>query len=211
MRVEKISENKVKITLTFEELEIRDITLTDIERNSSLARELFIDILEETHLAEEFATSDSQLLIEATSDNEEFFVITVTKIDFIPELKKYINSDFEKMSSQLKLYGSESIGTSVFMFSSIEKLLELCATIKGSNIFLGRNSLYRFNGNYFVIFNDSSIRNKKFMQTFSVLSEYCDEYYSYDMFRTYVKEKSEIVIKAYALQKLIKEVIHNEK
>ena len=56
MKVERISENKVKITLTFEELESRDITLKDIERDNTLARELFIELLEEIDLTEDFTT-----------------------------------------------------------------------------------------------------------------------------------------------------------
>ena len=48
MKVEFINENKIKITLTFEELEKRDISLKDITNNSSLARDLFTDLIEET-------------------------------------------------------------------------------------------------------------------------------------------------------------------
>ena len=127
MKVEKISENKVKITLTLDELDLRDISLKDIENNSSLARELFIDLLEETNLADEFAESDTQLFIEASSDNENLFVVTITN----------------------------------------------------------------------------------FYKTFSIISEFCSEYYSYEMFNTYVKEKSQLVIANFALQKLINKVIKN--
>ena len=89
MKVEKINENKIRITLTFEELENRQISLKDIEKNSSLAKNLFIDLIEESNLDEDFIIDDSQLFIEASSDNNELFIVTITKIDNIPELKKY--------------------------------------------------------------------------------------------------------------------------
>ena len=89
MKVEFINENKIKITLTFEELEKRDISLKDITNNSSLARDLFTDLIEETDLDSEFFVDDSQLLIEACSDNNNLFIVTITKINDFPELKKY--------------------------------------------------------------------------------------------------------------------------
>ena len=38
MKIEKIDNNKVKITLSFEELELRNITLADIEKNNAAAK-----------------------------------------------------------------------------------------------------------------------------------------------------------------------------
>ena len=69
MKVEKINNNKVKITLTFEELEKRDINVKDIEKNSEIAKNLFVELIEESNIDEEFEFEDSQLLIEASSDN----------------------------------------------------------------------------------------------------------------------------------------------
>ena len=41
MKFEKITENKVKIIVPFEELEKRNITLHDIEINSNAAKDFF--------------------------------------------------------------------------------------------------------------------------------------------------------------------------
>ena len=206
MKVEKISENKVKITLTLDELELRDISLKDIENNSSLARELFIDLLEETNLADEFAESDTQLFIEASSDNENLFVVTITKIDNIPELKKYSTM---KKSTSKNSSKKEKITSSIYSFDGIDGLLLLCDELSKNKVFLGKNSLYKYDNTYFVIFNDTTIQNKNFYKTFSIISEFCSEYYSYEMFNTYVKEKSQLVIANFALQKLINNLIKN--
>ena len=47
MKVEKVDDNKIKITLSFEELEMRNIKLSDIEKNNSAARKLFMNLIEE--------------------------------------------------------------------------------------------------------------------------------------------------------------------
>ena len=80
MKIEKINENKVKITLTIDELSQRQISLKDIEQDSNRAQDLFLDLLEETELNEDFMLDDSQLFVEASSDNENLFVVTITKI-----------------------------------------------------------------------------------------------------------------------------------
>ena len=89
MKVEKINNNKVKITLTFDELEKREIDIKDIEKNSEIAKNLFMDLIEESNIDEEFEFEDSQLLIEACSDNNNLFVVTITKVDNIPDMRKY--------------------------------------------------------------------------------------------------------------------------
>ena len=54
MKIEKVDDNKVKITLSFEELEMRNITLSDIEKNNAAAKNLFTSLIEETNLDEDF-------------------------------------------------------------------------------------------------------------------------------------------------------------
>ena len=100
MKVEKINNNKVKITLTFEELEKREVNIKDIEKNSEIAKNLFVDLIEESNIDEEFEFEDSQLLIEATSDNNNLFIVTITKVDNLPDMKKY--SLLEKKVKELE-------------------------------------------------------------------------------------------------------------
>ena len=44
MQIEKINKNKVKIILTLEELEKRDVNIKDIEKNNEIAKELFLQL-----------------------------------------------------------------------------------------------------------------------------------------------------------------------
>ena len=146
MKVEKINENKIRITLTFEELENRKISLRDIEKNSSLAKNLFIDLIEESNLDEDFIIDDSQLFIEASSDNNNLFIVTITKIDNIPELKKYAllesnKKKFKSKNSRSKQSIEYKVDSNVYLFKSMEHILELCDVSKKEQLFLGKNSL----------------------------------------------------------------------
>ena len=50
MKIEKIDENKVKIILSLAELEMRNISLIDLQNNTLLARNFFKTIIEESNL-----------------------------------------------------------------------------------------------------------------------------------------------------------------
>ncbi len=207
MKVEKINENKIKITLTLEELESRQISIHDLEKDSSMAKDLFLDLIEESNLDSDFIIDDSQLFIEACYDNNDLFIVTITKIDNIPELKKYALMDKNKKKVHKKATNKTlnyKVDSDIYEFNSLDKILEFCDIIKKEKLFCGKNSLYKYNSSYFLLFNTSSLKNSKFLKTFSVISEFCTSYYSQDIYTVCVKEKAKLIIKDNALQKLSK-------
>lgn len=204
MKVEKINNNKVQITLTFEELENREIDIKEIEKNSDVAKNLFINLIEESNIDEEFELDNSQLLIEASSDSNNLFVLTITKIDNIPDLRKYSLLDKKSTKRSRDKTYTYKVESYIFSFKKLDDILDLCQSAKPENLFFGKNTLYKYNDKYFIIFSNSSVKNKKFLKTFVFLSEYCDNYYSYDILSSALKEKAKIVIANKALQTLSK-------
>lgn len=207
MKVEKINNNKVKITLTFEELEKRDINLKEIEKNSEIAKNLFVDLIEESNIDSDFEFDNSQLLIEASSDNNNLFIVTITKVDNLPDIKQYSNLEkkvkkAKKSSIKNNIY--YKVDSSIYIFDTFDNILDLCKIAKSENLFFGKNTLYKYDNCYFLIFAKSSIKNKKFLKTFVFLSEFCKNYYSYNMLNVALKEKSELIIANSALQNLSK-------
>lgn len=211
MKIEKINENKVRIILTLEELEKREITLTEIEKDSKLAKDFFINILEESNLDEQFEFEGSHLFIEAASDNNNLFVITITKINDFPDFKKISlktdNKNSRKLNNKNTLKNNivkYIVDSNIYSFSNLDNILKICDVAKQEKLFFGRNSLYKYENEYYLIFNKTSIKNDRFLKTYVFLSEYCDNYYSTDIYETSLKEKATLIIKDYALQKLNK-------
>lgn len=203
MKVEKINENKIKITLSFDELEKRDISLKDLEKNSAKAKNLFLNLIEESNLDEDFIIDDSQLFIEAFSDNNNTFVVTITKIENIPDILKYSPDNF-RSTSGLRNNISYKVDSNIYMFESMDQIFKLCEDSKSENLFFGRNYLYKLDNKYFLIFNKSSVKNSKFLKTFVFLSEYCSAYYKDNIYELSIKEKATEVLKTSALQKICK-------
>jgi len=195
MKIEKVDANKLKIILSLDELENRNISLYDIEENTNAAKTLFTNILEEFQLEEDFEFENSQLFIEASSDNTNTFILTITKINDLPDITKYS----KKQSSTLY-----KIDSHLYEFNSIDDILEFCNTSKSENLFFGQNTLYQYKDKYYILFSDSAIKNKKFIKTYVIMSEYCSRYFTYDIFYTTIVEKAKKVIPNRALQKMIK-------
>ncbi len=206
MQIEKINNNKIKIILTFEELEKRNIDIKDIEQSNEIAKELFCNLIEESNIDEEFEFDNSQLLIEACSDNNNLFIVTITKVENLPDLKTYSLLD-KKQKNENKSNKKQinyKVDSFIYSFKNIDDILNMCENSKSELIFWGKNSLYKYCNSYYLIFAQSSVKNKKFLKTFIFLSEYCQNYYSQNIFATAIKEKSELIIANSALQKLSK-------
>ena len=86
------------------------------------------------------------------------------------ELKKYSileskqdnrNNSTKNVQSKIYRYKVESY---IYSFDNLDTILQLCETAKSENLFFGRNSLYKLEDTYFVIFSQATIKNKKFLK-----------------------------------------------
>jgi len=109
-----------------------------------------------------------------------------------------------KNSSKTASSNEYTVASCIYKFNNLDKILDLANKLKLENAFMGTNSLYKYEDSYFLVFSNSSIKNVKFIKTFVILSEYCQQYYAADMYKTLVQEKSKLIIDKKALQKLSK-------
>lgn len=167
MKIEKINDDRIKITLTVDELALRKISPTEIQNNKQKAQDFFFKLLEESKLQDEFLIEGSQLFIEASILNNQFTII-ITKIFDLP------SSDNYSFRNSKTIY---RLTSSLYEFNNIDNLLLFANKLFLLNLFSGSNSLYFYNNKYYLIFSTSCIKNPKFIQTFLLLSEYCDGYY----------------------------------
>lgn len=229
MKIEKISENKIKITLTIEELLERKITLKDIKKNRIKAQDLFMDLIEENNLHEDFINENTELFVEASSDNSNFFMITITKVDYLKALpnynllKKDVNKSNEvdektpgipqemlptKMSvntknkENIKSKKTFVIKSCIYKFDDFNNLNVFCKKAIIDDLFIGNTSLYKSNNTYFIIFKNSTIKNPLFINTFRLLSEYCTSYYSSSLEKSLIHEKSTLILDKNAIEYL---------
>lgn len=193
MKVEKINNQKARIILTIDELANHKITLKDIKEGKEKAQNFFFELLEDSNLIEDFEADSTQLLIEATS-KDNLFMITITKADCIPDIKKY------STNSNSFTY---TVSSNIYAFDSLKTLYDFCIKVKQENLFVGINSLYLLKDKYFIIFSDKTIKRMEFVKTFSVLSEYSSGYYARPLYKTALKEHALLLISKNAITSIL--------
>ena len=117
------------------------------------------------------------------------------------------------MKKELNLNCYKTVG---FYFSVVSMILLILSMVLYKTKFTGILSEY-YNNVVFIpaiiglvlsvillIFNKTSIKNSKFVKTYVFLSEYCKNYYAYDLYETSIKERAKMIIENNALQKLSK-------
>ncbi len=65
MKIEKITENKIRITLNIDDLKEKNIDFHSFMSNSIEAQDIFIDMLKEAEEKVGFRTEDYKILLEA--------------------------------------------------------------------------------------------------------------------------------------------------
>lgn len=75
MQIEKITENKIRITLNIQDLQEKNIDLHTFMSNSIESQDLFYDMLDKAEKEIGFETKDYKLMIEALAvPNRKFYI-----------------------------------------------------------------------------------------------------------------------------------------
>lgn len=79
MKIEKLTENKIRIIINLDELSNQNIDIKSLIKNDEKSHILFDNILKEAEKQVGFTVKNCRLLIEAFSTSEGLLVFTLTK------------------------------------------------------------------------------------------------------------------------------------
>lgn len=202
MKIEKISENKLKVTISSNDLEERDIDLYSWNYNAPATQELFIDIKEQTELLFGINIDDSQLCIEATPDSDEGFVVTITIVDGeedFESIQKYIKNKFKKNDLRAKKK-SKNIYSAIIIYSfgDFEDICTVCNKI--STLYTGESTLFKLLDTYYIMMlrNGYTVSDVAMFETY--LSEFGNKIQNTGFYEGYLNEYGENIIKKDALE-----------
>ena len=86
MKIEKVNDNQIRCTLTREDLEQRQIKISEIAYGSEKAKMLFKDMMQQANFEYGFEAEDIPLMIEAIPMNTGCIVFIITKVEDPEEL-----------------------------------------------------------------------------------------------------------------------------
>lgn len=110
MKIEKISENQIRCTLTPADLEERQLKLSELAYGTEKAKSLFHDMMQQAAQDFGFEANDMPLMIEAIPTSPDSIVLIITKVDNPEEL----DTRFAKFSPSPQGKNSEKGSSSPF-------------------------------------------------------------------------------------------------
>lgn len=168
MKIEKLTENKIRVVFKLEELSDKNMNLYDFMADNSKSKNFFVDILNRAEKEVGFFTKDCKLLIEAFSSLDDVFVFTITK--YVVDNKK------RKLVKISKKQTALSLDSPIYCFSSFEEFCDLCSFLNKSKLPLTniakQISLYIYNDTYYLIFSKLNLTYKYLRTLLSYLSEF---------------------------------------
>lgn len=119
MKIEKINDNQIRCILTREDLEQRQIRLSELAYGSEKAKSLFQDMMRQAAFQFGFQVENMPIMIEAIPLSSDSIVLVVTKVENPEELDARFSSFGPSIQNSLGRAGGEGSPLSPF-----EQLLE---------------------------------------------------------------------------------------
>ena len=194
MKIEKLNENKIKVTFNIDDLAEKNIDLYSFMHNTPETQDVFWDILNEAEKECGFNVDNSMIYVEATTSGGGNFSLIVTKTNEKPSLLSSINPTYNKKSFKLKRKIA-SINTiqNIYQFDSFDDVCEYAQTI----------NLKRNNNNILY-----SLANKYYLKLFAIPSNNILEYAvickSPELLEARIMEYGKVIIEKNALQTISK-------
>ena len=197
MKIEKLTKNKIRVIVSFDDLEIENM---DINSLFTQKKQLFfVRVLEKAKKELGFETDGYELLIETFSLNNDFVIFTITKYSFKEEkntLEKKKKTDFSKDNV-------------IYEFENFDEFCNFCNCISNSSNLnhklLSKNiSLYLYKNTYYLLIKNinNSYKNKKIF--YSLISEFGKTLSFSNTFENKLIEYGKEIIKKNAIDKGIK-------
>lgn len=199
MKIEKLTENKIRIILNIDDLAKKNISLSKLSQNTDEAQKLFKSILKEAEKEVGFNTSDSKLMIEAFASTDGFFVVTFTKLDSSPDLFKSKKPKAKRKSPCF------SCNNAIYKFDSFEEFCNFCTYLNSIKLddlkkFAKCISLYEYNSTYFLVFSDINRDFTLSGKLYVAISEFAKLVSNSDKFKSKLVEYGKVVFKNNAIK-----------
>jgi len=200
MQFEKLSENKIRITLNLKDLEEKHIDFHSFMSNPIMSQDLFFDMLKEAERKIGFVTENYQIRIEALAMSSGDFVLTITRT--LPE-NNLVKAPLKRKVKVKRKISNLETSQAVFSFETYDDFFYFMKFIKNQNINIkniSKNlSLYEYKNMYYLVLNKINLDNPITKKFYSLVVEFGTYVNNSDLFIRKLFESGNIVIKNNAI------------
>lgn len=175
MKIEKLTENKIRIILNIDELKLNNVDFESVLNNTPETQTLILSILNQAEKEVGFYTQDSKILIEAIASFDGTFVFTITKTT--SNTPTFLR---KKPQAKRKSFRPNS-KTLVYSFNNFDEFCEFCKALymeflshKNLTTICKNTALYFYKNIYYLLIYDTNLNHTYINVFFSVISEFTD-------------------------------------
>lgn len=165
MRVERIAKDKVRIFVSYDDLEERGIDRNEIWLNGKKVQELFWEMMETAYAEVGFEIA-GPISVEAFSMPTEGVVVIVTRVPSLPGKSQSDDDELDDVELTTDMFASF-----VFGFDDFEEVVRVAHALMDYGL---DGSLYEYQGRYYLFFDENSLREDDYDTIWSILHEYGD-------------------------------------
>lgn len=202
MKIEKLTENKIRVIINDEDLKQNHTDLHTIMTKSLENQGLFLNILSKAEKEVGFYTENCKLLIEAFSTPDDLFVFTITKYSE-NDFKDVLLNSPKKLKVKRKAVNINNTDA-IYQFNGFEEFCNFCNCINNKNQFeinkLSKHiSLYLYNNTYYLILSNIKTDYKNIKIFYNTISEFGKFVSNSNTFKTKLLEHGTSIIKKNAI------------
>ena len=208
MKFEKISQDKIKVTINQDDLEENEIDFHSLISDSGQSESFFLDVLETAEKDFGFSTKDYNLKVETAALGDDAFILTITRLLDSPHQTDF--PTFEKKKTPTAKRKNPTFDTSiVYQFRSFDDFCnfihylsnvlpsEFCKLAKDT-------SLYVYQGVYYLILQRINTKLRSLKKAFSLITEFATYVSSSDVFIAKIFEVGKPVFSEKAFERCLK-------
>lgn len=167
MKIEKLSENKIRFTFNNIDLQENNIDVHSFMSNSIESQSLFLNMLDEAEREIGFITDNYKLSIEALALSNGNFIITVTRVE------KEVLKSTRVQPRRKNCFSSQN--RLIYKFSNFDDFCNFRDFLAESYADLSHTDLlYKYNNSYFLILNNYDSKVSNIISEFANNIEYSD-------------------------------------
>lgn len=212
MKIEKVSDTQLKLTLTKADLAERDIQLEDLIRPGEKTQQLFRDLMEQVMEECDFVTENTPLMVEAVPVGLDGIMIIVTKVDSKDKQKGDTVLDLFSQAKDLRRFKKKSLSTEesetksdsdilVYSFAQLDDVIDV--SMRLDTHFRGDSSLYKNEGRYFLVLQGNTYTAEETLDDLEVLlDEYGERHVSTPLAKYFLNEHGDVLIADHAVSAL---------
>ncbi len=202
MKIEKLTDNKIRIILDLDEFPGENINASNFTKNDEKVYSLFQNILKEAEKQVGFKVQNCKLFVEACFTSEGYVIFTLTKY------KNETNTAHKKLKIKRK-YVSTFYENAIYQFNNFEEFCTFCTYCNNSKLadlkdFAKVISLYEYKSLYYLVFLNINADYKYADLFYTSISEFSNLVSNSMLLKSKLDEYGKVIFKVNAIKRGIK-------